>query len=91
MAIIGLSQGTTPLVKRRDGAMFMSQEKSTIPCNRCNGDVYEFSVPNDIWNLTIRLDGREGDGEYICIECWFNALRKRLEQSEQVLDLLALL
>lgn len=53
---------------------------SGIPCNRCGGDVVEFSIPNDIWNRVIRGDGKERDDEYICIDCWFGALRGFIER-----------
>jgi hypothetical protein len=51
---------------------------STIPCARCGGEVIEFSIPNDIWNKVIRADTEESDNEYICVDCWFNSLRKSL-------------
>lgn len=51
---------------------------SIVPCDRCGGEVIEFSIPNDIWNKVIRTDGRESDNEYICVGCWFNSLRKAL-------------
>lgn len=57
-------------------------QKSSIPCNRCNGVVHEFSIPNDIWNYVIRVDGKERDDEYICIDCWHNALRAKIILTE---------
>lgn len=58
--------------------IFNSDKVSEIPCCLCGGEVREFTIPNDIWNEVIRLNGRETDREYICIECWFSALRKIL-------------
>lgn len=51
---------------------------SLIPCASCDGEVIEFSIPNDIWNRVIRIDGYESDDEYLCINCFFNALRQSL-------------
>lgn len=51
---------------------------STVPCARCGGEVIEFSIPNDIWNKVVRIDGHESDDEYICVDCWFSSLRKAL-------------
>lgn len=51
---------------------------SVIPCSRCGGEVEEFVIPNDIWNKVIRNNGPESDNEYICVNCWFSALRKSL-------------
>ncbi len=61
--------------------MFSTYENTTvssIPCHACGGEVIEFAVPNDIWNAVIRPDGHEHDGEYLCINCFFDALRKRI-------------
>jgi len=51
---------------------------SGIPCDICGGTVIEFSIPNDIWNRVVRLDGHEHDNEYLCIECFYEALREAL-------------
>lgn len=57
-----------------------AHETSTIPCCLCGGEVVEFTVPNDIWNLVIRTDGKETDKEYLCLDCWYKALRSKLDK-----------
>ncbi len=57
---------------------------SSIPCHICGGEVNEFSIPNDIWNKVIRLDGHEHDQEYLCLNCWYSALRIALGIEENV-------
>lgn len=47
---------------------------SEAPCCKCGGKVIEFSVPNALWNMVIRQDGRESDKEYLCFACWNGAL-----------------
>lgn len=59
------------------------QETSEIPCCECGGKVIEFTVPNDIWNLVMRPDGKETDKEYLCLDCWCKALRSKLEELER--------
>lgn len=58
--------------------IYSSETISSVPCDLCGGEVIEFSIPNDIWNKVIRLDGREHDKEYLCVNCFFDALRKAL-------------
>jgi len=57
---------------------------TNIPCVICNGEVVEFSIPNDIWNLVVRKNGKETDKEYLCINCWYDILRVAIgiEKSE---------
>jgi hypothetical protein len=55
-----------------------NDEVSEAPCARCGGEVIEFTIPNDIWNKVIRVEGRERDDEYLCIDCFFAALRKAI-------------
>jgi hypothetical protein len=59
-------------------SLFFNDEISSIPCTQCGGKVVEFSIPNDIWNKVIRLDGHESSNEYLCVNCWFDALRVAL-------------
>lgn len=59
-------------------SMYPPGDVSSLPCEICGGDVIEFSIPNDIWNRVIRLDGREHDKEYLCMACFFDALRTAL-------------
>jgi len=59
-----------------------------IPCNRCGGNVIEFSVPNDIWNTVIRQDGHERDDEYICHACWYKSIRQHLSELKRQNELL---
>lgn len=59
-------------------SMYPDDAVSSIPCNICGGAVIEFSIPNDIWNKVIRLDGHEHDKEYLCMACFFDALRVAL-------------
>jgi len=68
-------------------SLFFNDEISSIPCAKCGGSVIEFSVPNDVWNKVVRPTGRETSNEYICVNCWFNALRVALgiESVEQCL------
>lgn len=56
-------------------SLFINHEISNIPCAKCGDDVVEFSIPNDIWNRVIRPNGHEGANEYLCVNCWFSALR----------------
>lgn len=64
--------------RQRILSTFPAEEISGIPCDICGGDVIEFSIPNDIWNKVIRLDGHEHDKEYLCMACFFDALRVAL-------------
>lgn len=59
-------------------SLFENHEISEVPCARRGGYVVEFSIPNDIWNKVIRIDGYERSDEYICMECFFQALREAL-------------
>lgn len=59
-------------------SLFSNDVISSIPCARCGGEVIEFSIPNDVWNKVIRPDGHEHTKEYLCANCWFNALRVAL-------------
>lgn len=59
-------------------SLYPNDDVSTIPCDVCGGAVVEFSIPNDIWNRVMRPDGHEHDGEYICMACFFDALRRIL-------------
>ena len=51
---------------------------SGTPCDRCGGLVIEFSIPNDVWNKVIRIDGEERWDEYICMGCFLERLRVSL-------------
>lgn len=64
--------------RQRILSTYPADEISGIPCDICGGDVIEFSIPNDIWNKVIRLDGHEHDKEYLCMACFFDALRTAL-------------
>ena len=55
---------------------FISNVESETPCCRCEGVVYEFSVPNEMWNKVVRKDGKEHDKEYLCIWCYVDLLHK---------------
>ena len=57
---------------------WLSSESSEIPCNICGGEVYEFSLPNDIWNRVVRTSGTETDKEYLCMSCFLDILRRAL-------------
>lgn len=57
---------------------YSSGDASPLPCDICGGGVVEYSIPNDIWNRVIRLDGHEHNREYLCIACFFDALRTAL-------------
>lgn len=59
------------------------EEPSAIPCCICGGEVVEFTVPNDIWNLVMRPDDKETDREYLCLDCWYVALRDFLSASQR--------
>lgn len=68
-------------------------EPSEVPCARCGGRVVEFVVPNDVWNSVVRLDGKEGDDEYLCEACYRNAVtawvrssRSSKEAPKQIID-----
>lgn len=61
---------------------YQNDVASTIPCQRCGGKCIEFAIPNDIWNAIIRTEGHERDDEYICIECFFDALRKFIQDKK---------
>ena len=58
-----------------------SNEVTEIPCTSCGGSVIEFTIPNDIWNKVMRKN-KETNEEYICINCWYNNLRKILNINE---------
>lgn len=59
-------------------SLYQNDNVSEVPCDICGGKVIEFSIPNDIWNKVIRLDGHEHDKEYLCMDCFFEALRRAL-------------
>lgn len=61
-------------------AQLAFHQPSTVPCCACGGEVVEFTVPNDIWNLVMRPDGKETDKEYLCLDCWYKALRSKLDE-----------
>ena len=56
---------------------------SPIPCCECGGEVVEFTVPNDIWNLVMRPDGKETDREYLCWNCWYEKLRNKMAEMQR--------
>lgn len=62
-----------------------SIELSSIPCCLCKGQVYEFSVPNDVWNLIIRQGGPETNREYLCWSCFARAAADRIDVLELVI------
>jgi len=53
-----------------DDDFFFSDTPSVTPCASCGGVVFEFSVPNELWNLIVRNDGPESYGEYLCVNCF---------------------
>jgi hypothetical protein len=53
-------------------------QPAALPCSRCGGPCVAFTIPNDVWNEVIRTEGRERDEEYICEDCWYQAVRWRL-------------
>lgn len=58
-------------------------ESERMPCARCGVPVAEeFVIPNDVWNPIIRGATGERDDEFICLECWWNAVRKYIAASE---------
>lgn len=59
-------------------SLYPNDAISETPCERCSGAVIEFSIPNDIWNAVIRTEGHERDDEYLCMDCFFDALRQAL-------------
>lgn len=59
---------------------------STVPCCECGGDAVEFTVPNDIWNAVMRPDEKETDREYLCLDCWYKALRNYINNLRAELD-----
>lgn len=59
---------------------------SEVPCSNCGGEVIEFTIPNDIWNKVIRLDGHEHANEYLCAGCFFGALRTVLGLPQRAYD-----
>lgn len=59
---------------------------SSIPCCRCEGSVFEFTVPNEVWNRIIRQDGPETDREYLCWSCFARAAADRIEECDERLD-----
>lgn len=63
--------------------MFISDEVSSIPCFNCGGEVKEYSIPNHIWNMIVRKNGKESDGEYLCIWCfvimWINDFQSEVK------------
>lgn len=61
----------------------ISQGASGIPCDRCGGPVYEFSVPSDLWNKVVRKGGPEGDSEYLCLHCYSTLVGEHILEAEQ--------
>ena len=59
-------------------SIWVSEVPSEIPCVICKNEVYEFYIPSDIWNKVIRKNGKETDKEYLCLNCFWNALRDEL-------------
>jgi hypothetical protein len=58
--------------------IWIDDKPSDIPCDLCGGVVYEFSVPNDIWNRVVRLGGPETDKEYLCLRCFLLAVVREI-------------
>ena len=52
--------------------LFKSENVSKIPCARCGGEMVEFSVPNDCWNIVVRHNNHEADSEYLCVWCFLD-------------------
>lgn len=71
------------LIREMGGAERREPVVSIIPCYECGGEVIEFTVPNNIWNFVMRPDGKETNKEYICSDCWYKALRIKLEESQR--------
>ena len=65
---------------RKENVRLETGQISQIPCCECGGEVVEYSIPNDIWNIVMRPDGKETDKEYLCLGCWHEALRRTLEE-----------
>ena len=53
---------------------------SEIPCCKCGGDVKEFSVPNEAWNVIVRKGGPETDQEYLCLNCFARCAADYIER-----------
>jgi hypothetical protein len=76
-----------PTTEEQAAAAWNAANPSTIPCCKCGGPVVEFTVPNDIWNAVIRRGGHETDQEYLCMDCWYKALRAYLADTQPNLPL----
>lgn len=55
-----------------DYTMFIADEPSCTPCNKCGGEVVEFSIQDNIWNTLVRPDEKEHDKEYLCVWCFLD-------------------
>lgn len=80
-------------LRQLTGTQSSTGEPSEVPCARCGGRVVEFVVPSDVWNSVVRLDGKEGDDEYLCEACYRNAVtawvrssRSSKEAPKQIID-----
>lgn len=67
-----------------------SEEPSTVPCNRCGGIVYEFSIRNEVWNALVRRGKPECAEvqEYLCIGCFADVSHATLLAALDELDAL---
>jgi len=65
---------------------FINRRVSTIPCCKCGGEVVEFSVPNNLWNIVMRKNG-ETDQEYLCFDCWNKILFIEITRLTNLLEL----
>jgi len=52
---------------------FISETISGTPCSNCGGDVQEYSIPSDVWNIVVRRRGKEANNEYLCVWCFASA------------------
>ncbi len=57
---------------------YPNDQITAIPCGICGGQCIEFSIPSDIWNEVIRRGKRQYESEYLCMDCFLDALRRQL-------------
>jgi len=58
---------------------------SPTPCQKCGEEVFEFSIPNRLWNRVVRLDGHEQEQEWLCIRCFYDMAFEQLALADKQL------
>ena len=74
------------MVKTNEALYFVADEVSELPCNRCGGEVVEFSISNEVRNTVIRRGGPEIDKEYLCVWCFLTDIVRHVKDNQLIIS-----